>query len=159
MILDQSLTTIHSSPVVSTDLINHIHILISWYTHYSHIIQISSSNGGGINNNNGISTPSYSNGINTPPTNERIRSLKSQSYSNAYSPSNINYQSPHQMKLSSQYNTIYSSPQQFSTSQTYSSPGISTQQHFKGITYKEISKFFHDYGIVPYLLKDPQLFK
>lgn len=180
MILDQSLTTIHSSPNVSSDLVNHIHVTISWYTHYSHIIQISSNNSNSNNNNNhgsnngngiGFSTSSYLNlnsntginGVNTPPTNERIKSLKSQSYSNAYSPVNQNYQSPHQLKSSSlsQYSTVYSSPQQFSSSssQVYSSPGTLHQQHFKGISYKEISKFYHDYGIVPYLLKEPQLFK
>ena len=84
MILDQSLTTIHSSSIVSTDLINHIQIMISWYTHYSHLYQI---NNGNINSSNNVSTPSYLNnnnnsnsnsnsnnnstinGINTPPTN------------------------------------------------------------------------------------------
>mmetsp|Transcript_25031 Transcript_25031/g.25643 ORF Transcript_25031/g.25643 Transcript_25031/m.25643 type:complete len:250 (+) Transcript_25031:75-824(+) len=130
------------------------------------------NNNHGSNNGNGIgfSTSSYLNlnsntginGVNTPPTNERIKSLKSQSYSNAYSPVNQNYQSPHQLKSSSlsQYSTVYSSPQQFSSSssQVYSSPGTLHQQHFKGISYKEISKFYHDYGIVPYLLKEPQLF-
>ena len=30
---------------------------------------------------------------------------------------------------------------------------------FRGIAYKALSKFFHDYGVIPYLIKDPQLFR
>jgi hypothetical protein len=30
---------------------------------------------------------------------------------------------------------------------------------FRGISYKALSKFFHDYGVIPYLIKDPQLFR
>lgn len=30
---------------------------------------------------------------------------------------------------------------------------------FRGLPYKALSKFFHDYGVIPYLIKDPQLFR
>lgn len=30
---------------------------------------------------------------------------------------------------------------------------------FRGISYKALSKFFHDYGVIPYLIKDAQLFR
>lgn len=30
---------------------------------------------------------------------------------------------------------------------------------FRGLSYKALSKFFHDYGVIPYLIKDPQLFR
>lgn len=29
--------------------------------------------------------------------------------------------------------------------------------NIKGVTYKAVSRFFQDYGIVPYLIKEPQL--
>jgi hypothetical protein len=30
---------------------------------------------------------------------------------------------------------------------------------FRGVAYKALSKFFQDYGVIPYLIKDPQLFR
>lgn len=48
------------------------------------------------------------------------------------------------------------SPYGVSAGHVINAPEILT---FRGISYKALSKFFHDYGVIPYLLKDSQLFR
>jgi hypothetical protein len=68
---------------------------------------------------------------------------------------------------------LMSSPSSFGDSSNFNtnarqSFGLSSQGHiidapemmtFRGITYKSLSKFFRDYGVIPYLIKDAQLFR
>lgn len=135
MVLDQCLTTIHSSDIVGVALVNHIHIFLSWFTHYSRSIQITLPN-------STISTGGISE--EKPWVNSRSNQLRSPTFTNQSYHSPTQFTSP--TKLSPAYGASPRPPQ----------PII---HQFKGITYKEISKFYHDYGIVPYLLKDPQLYK
>lgn len=96
MVLDQTLTVIHSSEVVSHVMVANLHRLSSWFSHYC---------------------------------------------SGAVSPK----ESP----------VRYASP-------TWSSTLSRTPQKVKssvgGVTYKAFSKFFHDFGIIPYLLKESQVY-
>jgi hypothetical protein len=173
MVLDQCLTTIHSSPVVGTCLVNHIHIFLSWFAHYSRPIPLHQQTNSGY-----ASTPphtlhamgtgeekgwnSKSRDLMRSPASHQTSPLHGTSFQSPAQHSSYSYSSPNHHKHLTPtggggggggYGAAYASS---------SSPRPPPSAHtpvFKGITYKEISKFFHDYGIVPYLLKEPQLYK
>lgn len=109
--LDQTLTTIHSSPVASNCLLDHISKVSAWFMHYSAISEI------GIFKEGRVTSPS-----------ETLSPLARSSMSNSYSGSRGHVITPPEM------------------------------HSFRGIPFKALSKFCHDYGIIPYLIKDPQLF-
>lgn len=163
MVLDQCLTTIHSSDVVEAALVNHIHIFLSWYAHYARGIQLTP-----INSSPAVGGEEKGS-WGAPPGVRDLRSpagLTSSPYrgDSGYGATNP---SPHRHLPVHLQSSSYSSPlppklSGYSITASSPSPRLapSSPSHlFKGISYKEISKFYHDYGIVPYLLKEPQLFK
>ena len=57
------------------------------------------------------------------------------------------------------YKTTYVPPSASAVALSGSNPGDSITNGVKvGITYKSMSKFAHDFGMIPYLLKEPQLY-
>jgi hypothetical protein len=182
MVLDQCLTTIHSSELVEAALVNHIHIFLSWYAHYARGIQLTATHSNAQPNGMGsieekgrgsremmrspagfTSSPLPYGASASPsanPSPHRISHLQSSHGSGTgYSGS---YSSPNPLKHTGYHSlsTLASSPSPRLPHPSSSPASASVSGHlFKGISYKEISKFYHDYGIVPYLLKEPQLFK
>jgi hypothetical protein len=168
MVLDQCLTTIHSSDSVGACLVNHIHIFLSWFAHYSRAIPMTSSSSS--MSQSSASTPpvhGMGNGEEKGWSSKSRDLLRSPAASYASSP--LRYGATKSVNSPAQ--SSYSSPSHHhkATGGTYATPRGPPVAHtslttpttpaFKGITYKEISKFYHDYGIVPYLLKEPQLYK
>jgi hypothetical protein len=172
MVLDQCLTTIHSSEVVETALVNHIHIFLSWYAHYARGIQLSpvhtSTAGMGEEKGSWGAPPGRPRDLRSPAGLASSPSPHGGDFGyGATSPSPHRHLPPHLQ--SSLPSASYSSPIPLKSSgysATTSSPSprhapssSPSSHHFKGVSFKEISKFYHDYGIVPYLLKEPHLFK
>jgi len=125
MVLDQTLTTIHSSNTAQNSLSTHINTVNGWFTHYSKVLHIAQKSPDAARKSLSKSFSMNSTGAFPSSAYDMRASLGSFSIGSRATP----------------------------TSPTHSGP----PESFRGIAYKEISRFFHDYGIVSYLLKEPQL--
>ena len=124
MLLDQTLTTIHSNEIASQSLVDHIAKVAAWFAHYAKVVEISLFNS---------------------PKKSRVQMSSSLPASPL-----LHTGSPDFNGNSSR------SPFGMSTGHRIDAPEMLT---FRGISYKALSKFFQDYGVIPYLIKDAQLFR
>jgi hypothetical protein len=141
MTLDQTLTVIHSSPVASNSLETHSAQLSTWFMYYAVMVNINLS-------------PSKDGS----PLQNHQRSSQEENMSFAYNGTDM-YTSYHS-------NGNYSSAASFQSSANSSfrnrSPSrmmASTSSIVKAISYKTFSKFAHNFGIVPFIMKESVLCK
>ena len=110
MVLDQTLTSIHTSENMAVSLASNVDRVAAWYLHYSTVVVTGVATGASA----ASSSPLYA----------------SYTISSSLGRPAVMKQAPPPPPAS-----------------------------VRGVTYKSFSKFFHDFGIVPYLIKEPQLFR
>jgi len=135
--LDLTLTTIHTSKYAEAQLASQAQLLSTWFNHYGSTASSSSSSS---------SSSSFSNKNDTKknPNDSTVTFFAS---SPSLKMSNLSHASSSQQGPKTHIS---------SNNVAFSDGGVDASS--TTMTYKALSRFAHDFGIVPHLMKEPQLY-